>query len=128
MSDNNTLDISTNKKITSILSPIPLKNIINITPSDNTNSNIVINNTLKINYTNSVIDNKSQLNINSSIELKDKLDGQYKELYIHDNDLFIIPMDYFNNNLQYKGLPSRFIKYDELETILNDNNNTITRR
>jgi len=125
-------NLSTNKEIIKVNnSPLEneiLQNLINITPADSSDlSNIVINNTLKVDYTSSVLDqnNLSGTNSNSGIGLKDRNDGHFKKIYLNDNDLYIVPQDYINNVPQPAGEPSRFIRYDEFETILNDDNNPL---
>lgn len=81
------------------------------------NSNIIINNTLEVCYTNDT----KELNTlnNASIKLLDRNDSIFKELYIDNNDLYITPNNY-NSNVIINYQPVKLLRSDELETILND--------
>ena len=85
--------------------------------SIDTSSNIIINNTLEVGYTNDTKD-LNKLN-NASIKLLDRNDSIFKEIYINDNDLYIIPKNN-NNNSIISYNPVKFVRIDELETIVND--------
>lgn len=113
-------NITTIQNITNFTNNTLLDNIINITPNDpNCNSNIYINNTFKINYTKPFLNNKEITNINAGIGIKDRYDGYIKDIYLNNNDLYIIPQDFINNKALDKNKPVKFIREDDNDIIKN---------
>lgn len=101
---------------------------INITPADSTNkSNIVINNTLGVNYTNPKIEYNEVTNSNAGIFIKDRTDGIFKDLYVEDNDIYIVPKTYDSiNETVTVSSPVQIVRYDEFETILSGDVNELS--
>jgi hypothetical protein len=101
---------------------------INITPADTNNkSNIVINNTLGVRFTEPKIDINNITNSNAGLFLKDRTDGIFKDLYLEDNDLYIIPKSYDNvSETVTVNSPVYLLRYDEFETLLSGDDNTFT--
>ena len=92
------------------------------------NSNIIINNTLKINSTHNQEGLTNQLsntkNSNALIYLKDQSDGFFKKLFINDNSFYITPSDGENESANAKFLITSELQ-NEIETISNDNNDPL---
>ena len=113
-------EITTKQNITNFTNNELLQNIINITPADPTSTaNIILNNTFKVNYTNPLLDTNNATNSNSTISLKDRTDGHFKELYLDNNDLYIIPQDYIINTPQPVSAAVKFLREDDIDIINN---------
>jgi hypothetical protein len=123
MSNNISTESLINNHINSIITPI--NNLINITPSDPTSrSNISINNTIKIDYTDPALDYNNIYKTNAGFEIKDRNDGHFKKFYLEDNDFYIIPETYnSNNNLIETNDPIKIIRIDDMQNIFNNTDN-----
>lgn len=82
-------------------------------------SNIILNNTLLIPYS----ENNTNLNSNNSnvlIALKDRKDGKFKSIIIEDNDLYIHPYDITTKSLSNINTEkTKLIRQDDLENEIN---------
>lgn len=87
---------------------------------------LIINNTLSVSQTKintGTLDN----NLNGYIEIKDRIDGQFKTIYLEDNDLYLIPQSYdINGNLDTTSNATAFVREDQLYNVINDSENPIT--
>jgi hypothetical protein len=101
---------------------------INITPASSTDkSNIVINNTLGVNFTDPKIEYNEVTNSNAGIFIKDRTDGIFKDLYVEDNDLYIVPKTYDSvGDAVTVSSPVQILRYDEFETILSGDANELS--
>lgn len=81
--------------------------------------NININNTLEVNYTH----DKKRLNgkNNGCIRLLDRNDSIFKDIFLLDNDLYIIPQRFEDGRFKLYE-PIKLLRDDDLDIIINSNN------
>jgi hypothetical protein len=119
------LNINTNKLYTDIISDDNIfrnnmrLNDNNINISSIKLDNISINNTLEINYTHDTkrLNDKN----NGCIRLLDRNDSIFKDIFLLDNDLYIIPRRFENNKFMLNE-PIKLLREDDLDIIINSNN------
>lgn len=107
------IDIKTN--IIKYISNIFNLNNHTIINTIDTTSNLIINNTLEVGYTNDT----KEVNTfnNASIKLLDRNDSIFKEIFVKDNDLYINPITYSNGNIEISN-SVKLVRTDELNSIL----------